>query len=305
MLKFKKIAAVVCAFTCAVTMLVTPNVLAAESSGVTVSLSSGVNAVVNNTMVARTFITLDLDGLNNQHTNGGNVLIKMTKGIFKSVAAKPTDFEGLLTDDDNYSNVSFDINLNTENSDYDLIGILWSTKGVPARIFDGTRAVELQLDYTDKTNKGDAIFEVLDSTFSDAAQIDICDSTGATTKMAATYASSGVKYSLASGTNVITEVEEEEPPVDDNTVAFEGFTGTKEDGVTADGSVSVAAKKSFTTSEDGTSEILWTVTLNDEDNTKRYHTSTVDFAGGADYTLGMVINGLAESLVKTIEAVLQ
>lgn len=95
-----------------------------------------------------------------------------------------------------------------------------------------------------------------------------------------------------------------EEPVVDNTVAFEGFTGTKENGE-ADGSVSVAAKKSFTTSEDGTSEILWTVTLNDEDNTKRYHTSTVDFAGGADYTLGMVINGLAESLVKTIEAVLQ
>lgn len=100
---------------------------------------------------------------------------------------------------------------------------------------------------------------------------------------------------------VVPAAKAEEP---DNTVAFEGFTGTKENGE-ADGSVSVAAKKSFTTSEDGTSEILWTVTLDDGNDTKKYHTSTVDFAGGADYTLGMVINGLAESLVKTIEAVLQ
>lgn len=92
----------------------------------------------------------------------------------------------------------------------------------------------------------------------------------------------------------------EEPPVDDNTVAFEGFTGTKENGE-ADGSVSVATKKTFSGAA-GANKILWTVNL--KEGGKGTYESTVNLDGEADYTLGMIINGLAKELVASIEAVL-
>lgn len=90
---------------------------------------------------------------------------------------------------------------------------------------------------------------------------------------------------------------------DDNKVAFEGFTGTKEDGETPDGSVAVATSTTFTTKADAPSQINWTVTLKNGAGVGTY-SSTVDTTGGAEFTLGMVINGLAAELVETIEAVL-
>lgn len=87
-------------------------------------------------------------------------------------------------------------------------------------------------------------------------------------------------------------------------LAFEEFIGTKEDGVTPDGSVAIATKTTFT-AEDGVNEILWTVTPANSENKVRTHLSTIDVDGGAEYTLGMVINGLAAEWISAITAVLQ
>lgn len=89
---------------------------------------------------------------------------------------------------------------------------------------------------------------------------------------------------------------------DDNTVAFEGFAGTDEAGE-YDGSDAVATKKTFTTKTDAPTQINWTVNL--KAGGKGTYTSTVDATGGAEFTLGLVINGLVADLVDTIEAVLQ
>lgn len=301
MFNLKKLITVVCG-----TMIAMSVTLISASAANEINIVSGGSFDAGSKL---TSIKINISGLatsssdtTDNFTTNSDMYIKVPKGVFAAVQPNPSTSASSVL---HYENGAFKTptvpNYNSaiddSNADYDVI--FFTYYGENACFTPNGDIVELQLLYA--SEPCEVKMEILEKSI-----IRIVNKNGETVLDDAPFAENKNTYTLAADSSTVTKtVAGEGSEEDANKVAFEGFTGTKEDGVTADGSVSVAAKKSFTTSEDGTSEILWTVTLNDEDNTKRYHTSTVDFAGGADYTLGMVINGLAESLVKTIEAVLQ
>ena len=67
--------------------------------------------------------------------------------------------------------------------------------------------------------------------------------------------------------------------------------------------VAIGAYYEFTAPEAGATGIKWTVEPKEGDS--KWHVSPVNVAGGATYKLGLIIQGLAESAVKSITAVLQ
>lgn len=317
MLNFKKIAAAVCAIALSVTTFVVPTVSAAESSGVTVSLSSGVTAVEAVPVACTTYISLNMDGVQTDYkgttdfTNAGNIAIKVTKGVFSAASAKTTTYQGLLLKT-TFAAPNWTVQFNnTEFDDYDLISVQYATNGVAGVLYGaGTRALEIGLAYTDAIARGDAVFEVLDSTYDPLLAITMCDDTGATTKPAATYASSGVKYSLASGTNVITEVEDGPTEVIPTATTTGKQNGVKiGDGYEGDtDATDEASAVAVSVLGDGNvyDELLWEVTADIEgEAVTKKHVSTVNVEGNAAYKFGLVIQGLAQSAITAITAVLQ
>lgn len=84
---------------------------------------------------------------------------------------------------------------------------------------------------------------------------------------------------------------------EDEGPAYEGYVGDDDET-----DVAVGATFDFVP-EETTTGIKWTVETND--GVKKSHVSAIDAAGAASYKLGLVIQGLAKSAVKSISAVLQ
>ena len=85
---------------------------------------------------------------------------------------------------------------------------------------------------------------------------------------------------------------------DEPTVVYNGYVG---DDDAED--VAIGAYYEFTAPEAGAKGVKWTVEPNEGD--AKTHVSAVDVAGGATYKLGLIIQGLAKSAVKSITAALQ
>lgn len=135
--------------------------------------------------------------------------------------------------------------------------------------------------------------------------------TGTKKKGATTLTTSDVAYYLINGDNsktpantfdfdvtaegnyVVVPVAEAE----DEGPAYEGYVGDDDET-----DVAVGATFDFVP-EETTTGIKWTVETND--GVKKSHVSAIDAAGAASYKLGLVIQGLAKSAVKSISAVLQ
>ncbi len=85
---------------------------------------------------------------------------------------------------------------------------------------------------------------------------------------------------------------------DEPEVVYDGYVG---DDDTTD--VAIGAYYEFTAPANGAKGVKWTVEPNEGD--AKTHVSAVDVAGGATYKLGLIIQGLAKSAVKSITAALQ
>lgn len=307
MLKIKKFASLFCVIAIVATALVMPvNVSATTPSR---NLSYGVRT--GNTAFGgddwdgfNTSIIVTLSGLFNSTTDyalssGGTLEFYVTKGALYSAINNTSLGNNGMVGKVNKSDVSY-MNSVTPiegNDEYDLLSInYYGADGFTTRSGD---ILEIKLNFVSVTDIPDLV--IIPKT--DSSKVKICDTSLAVIEEITTFVDTDYTYTVASGTNVVTKTANSQGggEEDANKVAFEGFTGTKENGE-ADGSVAVATSKTFTTKADAPSQINWTVNL--KAGGKGTYTSTVDATGGAEFTLGMVINGLAKELVASIEAVL-
>lgn len=304
MLNIKKIAAMLCTIALAATTFVlpvsakTPTLSFGLADGKTAPSGSSKGGYFTNLMVECPGLTVD----ENEYylTSAMQLEFYVTKGVFTaaSVTTLASGADGGLYGLNGGGAPSTTANIvpGGAEDEYDVLKM--GIYGSDAYTTDGNGVWEVKLKYAVKADFPDAVFIPK----ADSSYVKICDESTTVLETVSAFSDVDYTYTVGGYENTVTKAAigagggEE----DDNTVAFEGFTGTKENGE-ADGSVSVATKKTFSGAA-GANKILWTVNL--KEGGKGTYESTVNLDGEADYTLGMIINGLAKELVASIEAVL-
>ncbi len=297
MFSLKKIAAMVCAVAMTATMCVLP----ASADGASATVGNG---ILEPTAAGHTFITISSDYFKDNYTIAGTLMYKVTKGVFSRAINVAWGDEQGLWNGDMWAGPTMDVQFATTYSDdYDLITISWA--GSYAYKTSDGKIAQIRLIYADTTNKGDAIITPVSSSEDSAVQFDLCDASGAVTASGQAFVADTNTYSLASGTNVVTVVEEEEPTPAATATVVGDYTGDKEtEGDEADTTdKAVAILGTPVAPESQATSLVWTVTPNTGD--AQQFTQVVDVEGGATYKFGLVLRNITEDLIKTVSAVLQ
>lgn len=294
----KKLLAVICSLTMAVSMVSTVQAATIDNP---LSLSIVDNTKTDNTVTINVKTTFD-------SLKGGSIAIKIPTALQSYISgwdwfSALEDNSSIPTLDDTYSykkgsnttSQVYGINTLTSSSGNafeapadDVIVSLKLTLvegGVPSTVSAADRTITLGGDYKASYAKTGATY-ITDAAGTTYYLYRADDSKSAPTN--------NFTYDpTATGNYVVVpaaEAEEEGP-------AYEGYVGDDDET-----DVAVGATFDFVP-EETTTGIKWTVETND--GVKKSHVSAIDAAGAASYKLGLVIQGLAKSAVKSISAVLQ